>query len=221
MDLVNYPLLDYIGKQNLPVILSTGMATLGEVEAGLIGLLETGCSEIILLHCVTGYPVRHEDANLRVIETLSNAFQRPVGFSDHTLGIITPIAAFVLGAVAVEKHFTLNTQMPGPDHAVSLDPVGFKAMVEGIRVAENALGNPVKKPLPVEIENRRTMRRSITTLIDLPAGTELKQEHLVLKRPGGSLGAEFMNLLVGRRLGKTIPKDTQLTLEDVIGADVK
>ena len=219
MDLVNYPHIDYIGRQGVPVILSTGMATLGEVEAGVTALQDAGCSEIVLMHCVTSYPAKHEDANLRVMETLRQAFQRPVGFSDHTLGIIAPIAAVALGAVAIEKHFTLDTEMPGPDHASSLDPVAFKAMVEGIHVVESALGSPVRIPLPVELENRRTMRRSLVASVDLLAGTELRHEHLALKRPGDGLGAEFIRFLVGRRLRKFTPRDAKLSPDDVDWAD--
>jgi N-acetylneuraminate synthase/N,N'-diacetyllegionaminate synthase len=171
------------------------------------------------MHCVTDYPAKHEDANLRVIETLHQAFQLPVGFSDHTLGIVIPIAAVALGAVAIEKHFTLDTEMPGPDHAASLDPPAFEAMVEGIRTVESALGTLVKMPLPVELENRRTMRRSLVASVDLPAQTVLRHEHLALKRPGDGLGAEFVQFLVGRRLRKGISRDTKLTLDDVSPAD--
>ena len=215
MDVVNIPFLEYVGRKRVPVILSTGMATLGEVEAGLSALKNAGCSDILLLHCVTSYPAEEKDSNLRVMNTLRQAFQIPVGLSDHSQGIIVPIAAVALGAVVVEKHFTLDTCMSGPDHSASLNPDSFKDMVKGIRTVESALGSSVKKPLPVEIQNRLTMRRSLVAAVDLKAGIVLKREHLLLKRPGDGLGSEFIQFLVGRRLRKFIPQGCKLTLDDI------
>lgn len=215
MDLVNYPHLNYAGRQGVPVILSTGMATLGEVENGLNTLQQAGCEKVILLHCVTNYPVRDDLANLRVMDTLAKAFQVPVGFSDHTAGTIVSVAAAARGACVIEKHFTLDRQLPGPDHAASLDPTMFKAMVNDIRTVEQALGSYVKRPLSVELENRKTMRRSLVASADLLPGTVLRHEHFALKRPGGGLGAEFINLLTGKKLIKLLSVDSMFNLSDV------
>lgn len=219
MDIVNYPHLDYAGRQRVPVILSTGMATLGEVEYGLEVLRRAGCEQVVLLHCVTNYPVRDDQTNLRVMDTLIQAFQIPVGFSDHTTGTVVPVAAVARGACVIEKHFTIDRKLQGPDHSTSLDPVTFTAMVNDIRAVESALGSPIKIPLPIELENRETMRRSLVASVDLPAGTVLMHEHIALKRPGHGLGAEFINFFVGRKLRKFIPRDTKLTMDDVSPSD--
>lgn len=219
MDLVNYPHLDHAGRQGLPVILSTGMATLGEVENGLKALRQAGCEQVIILHCVTDYPVRDDQANLRVMDTLGQAFQVPVGFSDHTTGTVVPIAAVARGACVIEKHFTFDRQLPGPDHAASLDPAMFKAMVNDIRTVERALGSPVKLPLPVELENRKTMRRSLVASVDLLPGAVLRHEHFALKRPGGGLGAEFIDLLIGQKLKINLSENAKFKLSDIDWSD--
>lgn len=216
MDIVNQPLLEYVGSRGLPVIASTGMATLGEVETALEVLTRAGCQEIILMHCITNYPIKDEEAHLRVMDTLRQAFDVPVGFSDHTVGTAVPIGAVARGAVVIEKHFTLDKSLPGPDHAASLEPDSFARMVAGIRSVENALGSGVKKPLPMELENRRTMRRSLVAATDIQPGTILTRDHLALKRPGTGLGAEFISLLAGRRVKRQIPRDTLIDLDMVL-----
>jgi N,N'-diacetyllegionaminate synthase len=213
MDIVNYPLLGYFGAQGIPVILSTGMSTMGEIEKGLAVLRRSGARDLILLQCVTNYPIKDNEANLLVMDTLRKAFQIPVGFSDHTAGITVPIAAAARGACLIEKHFTLDRKLPGPDHASSLDPDTFKAMVQAIRTVESALGSPVKKPLPVEKENRKIMRRSIVAAEDIPANTVLQPHHFALKRPGTGLGAEQIELLVGLKTMKAISKDEMITFK--------
>ena len=191
------------------------MATLEEVESALGTLRQAGGDEIVLLHCVTNYPILDDEANLRVMDTLSRAFQVPVGFSDHTTGTVAPVAAVARGACIIEKHFTLDRGLPGPDHAASLDPASFKNMMDDIRAVEIILGSPEKKPLPVELENRRVMRRSIVAAVDLPAGTVLRPEHLALKRPGDGLDARSMESLLGRQLVRSMPKDEKLKPGDV------
>lgn len=213
MDLVNYPLLEYVGKQGLPVIASTGMATLGETETALQVLAGAGCSSTLLLHCVTNYPIRDEEANLRVIDTLARAFDVLVGFSDHTVGTAVAVAAVARGAVAIEKHFTLDTALSGPDHAASLAPDSFARMVADIRSVERALGSGVKRPLPIELENRKTMRRSLVAAIDIQSGTVLTQEHLTMKRPGTGLGAEWIPRLVGRMVRCSVRRDSLMSLD--------
>lgn len=220
MDIVNYPLLQHVGQQGLPVILSTGMADIGEIEKGITTLQQAGCRQLVLLHCITNYPIRDDEANLRVMETLSKTFCLPVGFSDHSPGIFVPVAAAALGACIIEKHFTLDKNLSGPDHAASLDPGEFKNMVHGIRTAQFALGHPVRKPLPVELENRKTMRRSLVASTDLEEGTLLTREHFAMKRPLAGLGAEFMEHMIGRRLKRSLPKNATFKLADIAWNDL-
>lgn len=213
MDIVNYPLLEVFGSQGVPVIASTGMATLGEVEKGLATLRNSGCQEVALLHCVTNYPIEDNEANLLVTETLTQAFQVPVGYSDHTTGVVVAIAAVALGSCIIEKHFTIDKQLPGPDHAASLDPEDFRTMVKGIRTAESALGSPIKEELEVEAANRSVMRRSLVAAVELPTGTVLERHHIALKRPGTGLGAECISLFLGRQTMRPLKKDEMINLD--------
>lgn len=213
MDIVNLPLLEEVGRRKIPVVLSTGMATLSETERALATLRQAGCPSIILLHCVTNYPIKDEEANLRVMDTLARAFDCIVGFSDHTVGTAVSVAAVARGAKVIEKHFTLDCAMAGPDHAASLDPFQFAQMVTDIRRVELALGSEVKRPLPVELANRKAMRRSLVAGADLPAGTVLAREHVTLKRPGTGLGAELLPYLLGRTVKRMVPRDSLITLD--------
>jgi len=213
MDIVNEPLLEEVGCQKLPVILSTGMATLLETERALTTLRQAECPSVILLHCVTNYPIKDEEANLKVMDTLALAFDCIVGFSDHTVGTAVAVAAVARGAKVIEKHFTLDRGMAGPDHVASLDPSQFAQMVADIRRVESALGSGVKHPLPVELANRKAMRRSLVAAADIPAGTVLTHEHLTLKRPGTGLGAELLPYLLGRPVKRVVPRDSLITFD--------
>ena len=213
MDIVNYPLLEEVGSHKLPVILSTGMATLCETERALDALRGAGCPSVILLHCVTNYPIKDEEANLRAMDTLARAFGCLVGFSDHTVGTAVAVAAVARGAKVIEKHLTLDRAMRGPDHAASLDPASFAQMVADIRRVEKALGSDVKRPLPVELENRKAMRRSLVAAIDIPARAVLAREHLTMKRPGTGLGADLLPYLLGRTVRRMVRRDSLITLD--------
>ena len=213
MDIVNYPLLIYIAKQNKPIILSTGMTTLGEIEKAIDTINRISNMDVTLLQCVTNYPISYDQANLKVMQSLKQCFQKLVGFSDHTVGSVVSLAAVSLGACIIEKHFTLDTSLPGPDHSSSLDPKNFKQMVENIRIVEKALGDSVKYPLPIEIQNRQTMRRSLVASKDLLSGTILAPQHFAFKRPGTGLGTEFIDILVGRKLKSFIAKNTQFSFD--------
>ena len=158
-EITNFPLLMKIAKKGKPIILSTGMSTLGEVADALEVIKKGGTEEIVLLHCVSNYPVKSEEMNLRAMETLKHAFELPVGLSDHTLGITVPIAAVALGAAVIEKHFTLNRKLPGPDHGASLEPSELIEMVACIRDVESALGNGIKRPTKSE---QAVRKRKIT-----------------------------------------------------------
>ena len=215
-EITNLPLLKYIARKKKPVILSTGMATFGEIEEALAAIRQEGVDEIILLHCVSCYPARIEDMNLRVMGTLRQAFGLPVGLSDHSLGITVPIAAVALGAYAIEKHFTLDKKLPGPDHRASLEPGELKEMVKALRDVEKALGNGIKRPTVEEEENKKVGRRSIVARVDIPAGAVITEEMLAIKRPGGGLEPKFISLLIGREAKANIISGEVITFPKVM-----
>ena len=212
-EITNFPLLRYIAKKRKPIILSTGMAILGEVEEALNVIRSEGVEDIILLHCVSNYPARIEDVNLRAIETLKQAFKLPVGFSDHTLGITALIAAVALGACVIEKHFTLDRNLPGPDHKASLEPNELKEMVQAIRDVEKALGDGVKRPTKDEEEIKRAARRSIVAKVDIPKGTIIAEDMLDVKRPGTGIEPKYIDMIVGKKAKENIRKDELVTRE--------
>jgi N,N'-diacetyllegionaminate synthase len=216
-EITNIPYLRLIARRGKPVLLSTGMATLGEVESALQLLLEGGVAreQITVLHCTTEYPTPMQEVNLRAMQTMAQAFGVAVGYSDHTPGIEVPIAAVALGATVIEKHFTLDRNLPGPDHRASLEPQELVQMVQAIRNIELALGSPIKAPSPSEWPNRAIARKSIHLAGELAAGTALKEEHLIMKRPGDGLSSALIPLLLGRRLKADLPADTKLSLEDL------
>ena len=185
-ELTNLPYLRHVGALGLPLVLSTGMATHEEVEAALGVLEKAGAelSEIVVLHCTTDYPTAMPDVNLRAMLTMRDAFGVSVGYSDHTLGIEIPVAAVALGACLIEKHFTLDCRLPGPDHQASLEPEQLKAMVSAIRNVEIALGDGVKAPKAVEKMNMTVARKSIVASRPIRAGESFSESNLAVKRPG-------------------------------------
>jgi N,N'-diacetyllegionaminate synthase len=212
-EITNFPLLRYIAEKKKPVILSTGMSTCEEVEEALGTLRKGRAKDIVLLHCVTSYPARVEDANLRTIETLRNRFKLPVGFSDHTLSIAVPVAAAALGAVLIEKHFTLGKDLPGPDHRASLEPSEFKQMVMAIREVEKSLGDGEKRLTADEEEIRKAARRSIVARVRIPKGTVIREDMLDFKRPGTGLRPGDLGKVVGKKAIKGIEADELITFE--------
>jgi N-acetylneuraminate synthase/N,N'-diacetyllegionaminate synthase len=214
-EITNFPLLKYVAQKKKPVILSSGMSTLNEIEEALKVIRENGARDIILLHCVTSYPAKKEEANLQVIETLRRRFKLPVGFSDHTLGITITIAAAAMGAVLIEKHFTLNRSLRGPDHRASLEPNELKEMVTAIRDVERALGDGVKKLTKEEGEIRKHVRRSIVAKVSIPRGTVIHESMLDIKRPGTGIEPKHLNKIVGKRAKRDIKPDELITFEDL------
>jgi len=214
-DITNHPLLSHIAAQNIPIILSTGMSTLGEVEEAVEVIVNSGNEQIILLHCNFNYPARVEDINLRAMNTLKQAFGFPVGYSDHTLGIEVPLAAVALGAVVIEKHFTLDRNLPGPDHRASLEPDELKEMVTNIRNVEQALGSSVKQPSGEEKRNREVCRRSLVAAVDIPQGAIITDDMLAAKRPGTGISPRHVKALVGRKVVVSIKKDELITWDRV------
>lgn len=212
-DIDNYPLLRHVAKKGKPLILSTGMATLGEVEAALAVVQEAGAPEVALLHCTSNYPAAYEDANLKAMVTMRDAFKVPVGYSDHTLGIELAVAAVALGAVIIEKHFTLDREMEGPDHRASLEPKELAALVRAVRNVEQALGDGRKRPAAAEVETMRVARRSLVAACNIAAGELITADKIVLKRPGTGIPPKMWDIVIGRRAKVDIPADTVLTWE--------
>jgi N,N'-diacetyllegionaminate synthase len=217
-DITNYPLLKTIAKTGKPIICSTGMATLGEVEATLELLLKEGASRdrITILHCNTEYPTPMEDVNLKAMRTMAQAFGVKTGYSDHTVGIEVPIAAVALGATMIEKHFTLDKNMDGPDHKASLNPNELSAMVTAIRNIEKAMGNGIKTLSPSESKNLNVARKSIHLRVSLPKGHTLTESDIVIKRPGDGITAVFMKQVIGKKLKSDLNEDHKLSWEEII-----
>lgn len=210
-DLTDLPLLQHVARMRRPILLSTGMSQLGEVDAAVRTIREAGGEDLVLLHCVSCYPAPPDAANLRAMDTLRQAFQVPVGWSDHTLGVEVALAAAARGASVVEKHLTLDPSLPGPDHAASLDPSAFGGLVRGVRLVESALGDGAKRPAPCENNTRTVARKSLAASRDLPAGELLSREALTSLRPGtGIAPAELQNVL-GRRINRAIRRGELLT----------
>lgn len=208
-EITNLPYLRKIAKLNIPVILSTGMSTLGEVESALDVLVNSGLSDdkISLLHCNTEYPTPFDDVNLRAMLTLKQCFGLRVGYSDHTKGIEVPIAAVAMGAEIIEKHFTLDRTLPGPDHVASLEPKELKAMVEAIRNIEKAEGNGRKKVTESERKNIAIARKSIIAARDIRSGEVLSECNLTVKRPGTGISPMQWDKVIGTKAIRDFKED--------------
>jgi N,N'-diacetyllegionaminate synthase len=207
----NFFLLQHIARQNKPIILSTGMSTLQEVKEAVKFLKKEGAKDIILLHCVTAYPAKIEDTNLKAMETMRRRFKLPVGLSDHTTGIHVPIAAVAMGACVIEKHFTLDKNMPGPDHRASLEPTELKEMVRAIRDITKALGDGLKRPTDAEEANKKIARRSLVAKVDISGGTVITGEMLDIKRPATGIEPKYINKVIGKKAGENIKAGEVLT----------
>jgi N,N'-diacetyllegionaminate synthase len=203
-EITNWPLLERVAAKKKSVILSTGMANLGEIEAAVRRVRDFGAHEIALLQCVSEYPARIASVNLRVILTLAKCFGTPVGLSDHTLGTEIAVAAVALGANILEKHFTSDKSLPGPDHSSSLEPEELKTLVAAIRNVEAALGDGIKGPTTEELRNSSVVRRSLMAAAQLEAGSRLVPSMVVFKRPGTGLSLDALSHLLGRRLRRTV-----------------
>lgn len=207
-EITNYPYLKMVGSYNKEIVLSTGMATLAEIEAALNLLLESGTdkNKITILHATTDYPTQMQDVNLTAMQTIGQAFKVQVGYSDHTPGIEVPTAAVALGASIIEKHFTLDKNMPGPDHKASLEPQELKKMVQAIRNIEIALGDGIKRPSANEQKNMQVARKSIVALTTIKKGEAFSEQNLTVKRPGLGVSPMRWNEVTGQ----TAQKDYQV-----------
>jgi N,N'-diacetyllegionaminate synthase len=199
-EVTNLPYLRHIGSLKKEIIISTGMSTLGEVESAIEVLINAGMEKekMTILHCTTDYPAKMCDVNLRAMEVMQKAFGIKVGYSDHTVGIEIPIAAVALGAVAIEKHFTLDCAMPGPDHKASIEPFELHQMVSAIRNIEIALGNGIKISCPSEEKNKVFGRKSIVAKCLIKKGELLSEANLTTKRPGDGLSPMYWDKVIGR-----------------------
>lgn len=206
-EVTNYPYLVKIAETHKPIIMSTGMCTLEDVETAIRVLSLNGCGPITLLHCTTEYPAPYSEVNLRAMETLRSTFNLPVGYSDHTKGIVIPIAAVAMGAVVLEKHFTLDRTMEGPDHKASLEPAELKAMVEAIRCVEVSLGDGVKTPSDSERRNMVIARKSIVALRQIRKGERFTSENITTKRPGSGINPMRWNEVIGQFAKRSFDED--------------
>jgi pseudaminic acid synthase len=209
-ELVDTALLRRVATTGKPVILSTGMATLAEIDESVRTLRQAGCTELALLKCNSGYPAPPEEMNLRTIPHLAEAFQVPVGLSDHTLGIAAPIAAVTLGACIIEKHFTLSRATPGPDSAFSLEPQEFKAMVSAVRITEKALGEVHYEATEHEAASR-AFRRSLFVVKDMQAGDVFTESNVRSIRPGHGLAPKHLPEVLGKRVSRETEAGTPVT----------
>lgn len=213
-EITNLPYLRKIAKLHIPVIMSSGMCTLGDIEAAMNVLTNNGLSEseISLLHCNTEYPTPFEDVNLRAMQTLKQCFGVRVGYSDHTKGIEVPIAAVAMGAEIIEKHFTLDRTLPGPDHVASLEPKELKAMTAAIRNIEKAVGTGVKKVTVSEQKNIAIARKSIIAARNIKAGELFTDENLTAKRPGSGISPMRWDDVVGKTAKRNFMEDELIEL---------
>jgi len=214
-EMVDITLIQYVASTGKPIIMSTGMATLGEIDEAVSTAREVGCKELALLKCTSAYPAPVEEMNLRTIPHMAEAFGVPVGLSDHTLGIAVPVGAVALGACIIEKHFTLSRAIPGPDSAFSLEPHEFKAMVEAVRTAEKALGR-----VSYEVTDRErashVFRRSLFVVNDMKAGEAFSADNVRSIRPGQGLAPKYLDVILGKRATRAILRGTALSW-DLIG----
>jgi sialic acid synthase SpsE len=212
-EITNLPFLAHVARKAKPMIVSTGMSYLGEVETAVRTIEQAGNSNIVLLHCTSNYPADSSDVNLRAMHTMAVAFGTPVGYSDHTLGTEVSLAAVALGACVIEKHFTLDRKLPGPDHRASVEPQELTALVQGIRIIEAALGNGRKEPAAGEVNTKAVARKSLVAARDIPAGATLTADLIAIKRPGTGLPPEMRASLIGRAARVAISADSLIALD--------
>ncbi len=212
-EITNYPLLKCIADSGLPVLLSTGMSTLQDVAGAVEHIRQYGDNKIVLFQCVSSYPAEPSSINLRAMSSMASALGTLAAFSDHTEGNIVGVAAAALGACMIEKHFTLDKNLPGPDHAMSLCPVELKHFVDAIRIAESALGDGIKRPHPTEIPIRTTARRSLVSARPIAAGEILDHTNVTLKRPATGIDPRLWDAIKGRTAKQDIAQDIPITWE--------
>lgn len=223
-EITNLPFLRFLASQSVPMILSTGMADMDEIAAAVEAVqaewslrgAPSGPADLTLLHCTSNYPAAYVDANLRAMVSMAQHFQTPVGYSDHTLGVAVSTAAVALGAIVIEKHFTLNKLLPGPDHSASLSPEELQTLVGQIRAVEQSLGHSEKRPTASELPIRALVRRSVTLTRALRAGEVLVREDFALLRPGTGIPPAALEKILGKRMARDLPAGATLQWDDLI-----
>lgn len=215
MDINNWQLLTYVAKLSRPVVLSTGMARLGEIDRALELMVQSGASDIALLHCISIYPPADADIHLRNITMLQQTFGLPVGFSDHSMGFSVPLASVALGACIIEKHFTTDKSLPGWDHEISADPSEMAILCAEAPRISAALGQYHRTVSAAEEQKKKQFRRSIVVCTDVPAGHVLKERDLTSKRPGAGLSPDLIPVLAGRELRRPLQADSLISWEDI------
>lgn len=210
-DLTDIPFLRHLASMGLPVMLSTGMGTLDEVRDAMDAL--AGAQGIALLHCVSNYPADPADVNLRAMDTMRHAFHVPVGYSDHSEGLVVALSAVAMGAAVLEKHFTLDRNLPGPDHRASLEPAELAELVRDVRIVEQAMGHGRKEPAPSEFNTAVVARKSLVAACDIPAGTTLGPQHIIVKRPGTGISPGMQERLFGRKAKVAVSAGTLFNWE--------
>jgi N,N'-diacetyllegionaminate synthase len=210
-EITNLPFLRHLARKGRCLIVSTGMSTLDEVRAALSAITEVGDVPVILLHCVSLYPAPAEGANLRAMDTMRREFDVPVGYSDHTEGVAVALAAVALGADMIEKHFTSDRGLPGPDHAASLEPGELRTMIDELRSVEASLGDGTKRPLPAEAATAAVARKSLVAATDIPDGAVIRPEMIAIKRPGTGLPPDRLDWVIGRTARTAIAGGTVIT----------
>lgn len=212
-EITNTPLLARVAAKRKPIILSTGMSTIKEIREALRAIKKAGNAKIILLHCVSNYPADPKDVNLKSMAAMEKIFRVPVGFSDHTLGIEVSLAAGALGARVIEKHFTLNRALSGPDHKISLEPLELKNLVDGVRKIEAALGDGRKRPVASEEKIAAVARKSLVAAQEIAKGTRILEKMIAIKRPGTGLPPSMKSRIVGKRARMNINYDEIISRE--------
>jgi sialic acid synthase SpsE len=214
-EMVHIPLVKHVAKQGKPVIVSTGMGDLADIEDVVRAVTSQKNEQLILLHCGISYPMPFAEVHLAAMDTMRQAFQFPVGYSDHTEGITVPLAAVARGANMIEKHYTLDKNLDGPDHTFALDPNELKQMVDAIRNTEKAIGSPIKKLSPSETVHYERGRRSVFAAVDIPKGTAISEDMLEVLRPGIGLAPKFIEVIVGRKIQRDVSAHEPITWEDI------
>ena len=210
-EVTNLNFLRHVARKGRPIILSTGMSTLDEVAKAVAAIRDNGAPPLVLLHCSTSYPTEMEHVNLRAMQTMQDAFDVPIGYSDHTVGVTVAVGAVAMGATIIEKHFTLDKELPGPDHRASLEPNELKEMITAIRQISVALGDGVKQPQVCELNAIETVRKSVTAIQNLNAGTVIDKKMLTIMRPGTGIKPDQIDQLIGKKLLKNISAGAPLS----------
>jgi len=215
-EITNFPFLQHVARKGKPLIVSTGMSWLSEVDEAVRTIRSAGTDKLILLHCVSRYPADPAEANLKAIRTMEAVFQVPVGFSDHTLGTEVALAAAAIGARVLEKHFTLDRTLPGPDHRASLEPQELKALIAGVRKVEQALGHGRKEPSAAELETAAVVRRSLVAACEIEPDTVLTESMVGIKRPGTGISPSMLPFVIGRKVKTRLVAGALITPEALL-----